>query len=95
MPARHGQLSVLPLCDACAVNQPQRVVLVIAVGLAFAAIDHYLTFSGGSGWFGYAPDTSIVLEPERSAALVLLIRAALVTVWTVFALWLFKSPSDD
>jgi hypothetical protein len=69
-------------------------VLVISVGLACAAIDHFLTFSGASGWFGYAPDTSIAFEPPRSAGLVLLIRTALITVWTLFALWLLRNPSD-
>jgi hypothetical protein len=48
------------------VNRPQRIVVIIAVGLATVAVVQTVNtvwFRTGGGWFGYAPNTSVTFEP--------------------------------
>lgn len=75
---------------------PQRVVIVIALGLAMLATWVWW-YSGmapsGGGWFAYAPNTTEtyfvvhVRQPEDLA-----LPLALIGIWTGLSLWLL-APS--
>ncbi len=77
----------------------QRVVLVVALGLALLAVDDY-TMPRSSGWFatasshelGYAPDTSITYVPEDGRLSHLALRVLLVAVWAAVSVFVLRSP---
>jgi hypothetical protein len=66
----------------------QRIVVVIALGLALATIAqtiNHVCFSDAGGWFGYAPGTDVKFFPQSHPARDAWIRAA---VWLVaLATW--------
>ncbi|MBO0831620.1 MAG: hypothetical protein J2P28_02940 [Actinobacteria bacterium] len=67
-------------------SMPQRVVIVIALGLALGALDSYLVSLGGPfprGWFAYAP-----LQPPQIGMAPWL---RLVIFLVLIALWLLAS----
>jgi len=82
------------------VNDRQRVVLVIGLGLAIAAVvrtvDLRLSSYGDGGWFAYAPNTGPIYSNRdadiwRSGLLWL----AGVVVWTAASTWLMRGPKSD
>lgn len=80
-------------------SKAQRVVVVIALGLALVAIGTYLmTLGTGTafGWYAYSPLTSTVRIPEAGLArwLRLIIWLALIGVWTVTAIRVLRQPAD-
>lgn len=85
-------------------TQPQRIVLVIAAGVALAAIGVYVTSLGEAtasfGWYAYAPLSS---GPGQHAGLPgwlrLLIWLALTALWALASLRLLRpappGPAGD
>ena len=69
-------------------SQPQKIVVVIALGMAFGAAGIYLVNLGntaGFGWYGYAPLSQVVFPPRTGLHgwLRLIIWLALITLWTL------------
>ena len=80
----------------------QRIILVIALGVALGAVGVFVVSLGSKGpdfgWFGYAPLTrSVVATPARlSGWEQLLVWLGLIIVWTAASLWLVKpQPSEE
>jgi len=71
----------------------QRVVLVVALGLALLAVDDYMT-PWSSGWFGYAPNTSITYVPEDGRLGHLALRGLLIAVWAAISVFILRSPKE-
>lgn len=75
---------------------PQRVVIVIAVGLAMLATWVWWysgTLTSGGGWFAYAPNTTetyFVVQGRQPEDLA--IPLVLIGIWTGLSLWLL-APS--
>jgi hypothetical protein len=74
-------------------NLPQRIVLVVALGLAFFVFGAWATNpgSGGGYWVGYAPLSSPVGPGGLHPWVRLLIWLALIVVWAVVAVWLLRA----
>jgi hypothetical protein len=75
-------------------SQPQRVVIVTALGLVLATVGSFVTSlgSGGAGWYAYAPLTSAGFLPGGGLAswLRLIIWLALIAIWAAASLRLLK-----
>lgn len=85
-------------------NRSQRIVIVIALGLALAvAVQtfHALMFETYGGWFGYAPGTNAVVSADAfdGARGDTLARAATwligVVTWAGLSAWLLRSPERE
>ena len=80
---------------------PQRVVLVVALGLAMAATWLWWysgTFPAEGGWFAYAPNTQTATDSyfvvrERQVEH-LAIPLVLIGAWAGTSLWLLASPTS-
>ncbi|HSZ48485.1 MAG TPA: hypothetical protein VK823_24305 [Streptosporangiaceae bacterium] len=75
----------------------QRVVVVVAIGVAFLAVGNYLPSLGqrgfAFGWTEYAP-----LTPPSvgwPGWLRLLVWLGLTCVWAVVSIWLLRPPGHD
>ena len=83
-------------------SQPQRIVVVIALGMAFGAAGIYLVNLGntaGFGWYAYAPLSSrAVFYPPRTGLagwLRLLIWLALIGLWALVSVRVLRpSPQE-
>ncbi len=85
------------------VNRSQRIVIVIAVGVALAVAVQTvngLLFETRGGWFGYAPGTNAVFSADAfdGARGDTLARAAVwlcaVVTWAGLSAWLLRSPKS-
>ena len=81
-------------------SQPQRVVIVVALGLVLAVIGGFVTSLGrlAAGWYAYAPLTSTGYLPGHGIPpwLRLIIWLALIVIWAAAAIRLLKpSPARD
>jgi hypothetical protein len=78
----------------------QRVIILIGLGLAMAALGGYIgtlgSQGGNFGWFGYAPLTNSVFQPgaDLSTWEQLLVWLALIALWTLAGLWLLAQPYE-
>ena len=65
----------------------QKIVVVIALGMAFAAVGSYLTRLGGpgAGWYAYAPLSHTVFPPRAGLPgwARLIVWLALTGVWAL------------
>lgn len=78
----------------------QRIVLVIALALAFAVLGRYLVslgHRGNFGWFAYAPLDSSAPVPASGMApgLRLLVWLGLIAVWAGAAMWLLRPAAHQ
>jgi hypothetical protein len=77
----------------------QRVLLVIAIGAALLVVGGWVTDRRGvsSGWFGYAPDTAVLLHAGATMrpAVVALIQLGLIVIWAAVSLRLLRAPGED
>ncbi|HEY5015635.1 MAG TPA: hypothetical protein VII59_02540 [Streptosporangiaceae bacterium] len=69
-------------------SRAQRIVIVIALGLALGAVGSYLVSLGGgirSGWYAYSPLTASVYAPRTGLAgwLQLIIWLVLTGIWAL------------
>jgi heme/copper-type cytochrome/quinol oxidase subunit 1 len=79
-------------------GQPQRIVVVIAFGLACGAAGIYLVSLGStaSGWYAYAPLTQSISPPHPALAgwLRLIIWLALISLWALVSIRVLR-PSPE
>lgn len=73
----------------------QRIVVVIAFGLALGALGVYLASVGSSsgfGWYAYAPLSHSASLPSTGLAgwLRLIIWLALICLWALGSLWVLR-----
>jgi hypothetical protein len=77
----------------------QRVVLVIAFGVVLLVLGGWITDRGrlGSGWFGYAPNASIVVRGggAMGPGAAVVVRLCLIVLWAAVSLWLLRSSRED
>ena len=90
----------MPLIDE--LSRAQRVVVVIALGLALGAIGSYLMTLGsgtGFGWYAYAPLNTTLRPPGTGLAtwLRLIIWLALIGLWALAAIRVLRPrpPADQ
>jgi hypothetical protein len=80
---------------------PQRIVLVIAAGVACTAVGCYFTVTGrpaSAGWYAYAPFGSGALTYSGKALTgwqLLLIWLGLVAGWALASLWVLRPSMVD
>jgi hypothetical protein len=80
-------------------SQPQRIVIVIALGLVFGAAGIYLVSLGstaGFGWYAYAPLSQQVYAPHAGLPgwLRLIILLALIALWALVSVRILR-PSPE
>jgi hypothetical protein len=81
-------------------SQPQKIVVVIALGMAFGAAGIYLANlgnTGGFGWYAYAPLSSAVFPPRTGLPgwLRLVIWLALISLWALASIRVLRpSPRE-
>jgi hypothetical protein len=80
-------------------SKAQRIVVVIALGMAFGTAGSYLVNLGNTvraGWYAYAPLTQAVYPPRTALAgwLRLLIWLALIALWALMSVRLLR-PSPQ
>jgi hypothetical protein len=81
-------------------GKAQRVIVVVALGLALGVLGGYLTSLGGgpaSGWYAYSPLTSAAFAPNGLPGwLRLIIWLALIGLWTAASLKVLRPrPEKD
>ena len=77
----------------------QKIVLVVALGLAFGVLGNYLGSLGNaasSGWYAYAPlaQSLPALHTGLAPWLRLLIWLALIGLWTVASVQVLRTPGS-
>jgi heme/copper-type cytochrome/quinol oxidase subunit 1 len=88
----------MPLTDE--LSRAQRVVVVIALGLALGATGTYLAGLGsgtGIGWYAYSPLTTTLRPPGTGLAawLRLIIWLVLIGLWAVAAIRVLRPPAGQ
>jgi heme/copper-type cytochrome/quinol oxidase subunit 1 len=78
---------------------PQRIVLVIALGVACGAAGSYLSSLGNTaafGWYAYAPLSQSVYPPHTRLAgwLLLIIWLALIALWALVSIRVLRPPAE-
>jgi hypothetical protein len=77
-------------------SKSQRVVVVIALGLALGAVGGYL-MGGGSrfGWYAYSPFTAAPYPPAFHGWLRLIIWLVLIGLWAVASIRVLRPSSES
>jgi hypothetical protein len=77
-------------------SRPQRVVVVIALGLVLALVGSYLMSLGGgaNGWYAYSPLTASAYAPGLPAWLRLISWLALTGVWALASIRVLRPAPD-
>jgi heme/copper-type cytochrome/quinol oxidase subunit 1 len=80
-------------------NTAQRIVVVVALGLALGIVAGYLTSLGTrAGWYAYAPLSGQLFQPQgigEPAWLRLIIWLAAVCLWALTALRILRPSSSQ
>lgn len=80
-------------------NMAQRVVVVVALGLAMGIVASYLTSLGTrTGWYAYAPLSGQSFQPQGAGApawLRLIIWLAATCVWALASLAILRRPPSQ
>mgnify|MGYP001226538160 CR=1 FL=1 len=89
-------------------NDRQRIVLVIALGLAIALIvytwDATIWSNRDGDWFAFAPNTGVLVSPELAAGRpdrsIDIVRSGVmwlggVVVWAVVSYWILRQRNSD
>ena len=81
-------------------SQPQKIVIVIALGTALGAAGIYLTSPGnttGFGWYAYAPPFQPAYPPRTGLAgwLRLIIWLALIGLWALVSIRVLRSSPEE
>ncbi len=78
-------------------GKAQRVVVVVALGVAFLAVGSYLLSVGehgiAFGWTGYAPLSA--LDAGRPAWVSLVVWLVLTCLWAAVSIWLLRPAVQD
>lgn len=80
-------------------SQAQRIVVVVALGLAFGVVGNYLVNIGNTvrgGWYAYAPLSQALYPPRAGLAgwLRLIIWLALIGLWALVSVRVLR-PSPE
>jgi purine-cytosine permease-like protein len=80
-------------------SKSQRVVVVVALGLALGVIGTYLVSLGSGirfGWYAYSPLTATLQAPSTGlpAWLRLIIWLALIVVWALASIRVLRPAAD-
>jgi heme/copper-type cytochrome/quinol oxidase subunit 1 len=81
-------------------SQPQRIVVVVALGIAFAVTGAYIASLGNmapTGWYAYAPVSPQGYGPRTGLAgwLRLVVVLALVVLWAAVSILILRpSPAE-
>jgi hypothetical protein len=81
-------------------SRAQRLVVVVALGLALGALGSYLTSLGGRpaafGWYAYSPLTASAYAPGGGLAgwLRLIIWLALIALWALVSVKVLRPPPE-
>jgi hypothetical protein len=82
-------------------GKAQRVVVVIALGLALGTVGSYLVSLGqgvfASGWYGYAPLTATLSAPGRGLPgwLRVIFWLALIGGWALGSVRVLRAPAEN
>lgn len=81
-------------------SQPQRIVVVIALGTAFGAAGIYLVNLGNTvkgGWYAYAPLSQAIYPPRTGLAgwLHLIIWLALIGLWALVSVRVLRPSREE
>jgi heme/copper-type cytochrome/quinol oxidase subunit 1 len=81
-------------------SRPQRIVVVIAFGVACLAAGSYLVNAGDPvsvGWYAYAPLSQAVYPPHTGLAgwLRLIIWLALACLWALVSIWVLRPAPEE
>jgi hypothetical protein len=79
-------------------NRSQRIVVVIALGVALYVLGTWFTapqFPVASGWVGYAPLTSSLVRMRLSGGAELFLWFTLIAVWTVVSSYLLRTRTTN
>ena len=79
-------------------SRPQKIVIVIALGMALGAAGIYLTSPGNAtGWYAYAPLSQPVYPPRTGLAgwLRLIIWLALIGLWALVSIRVLRSSPEE
>jgi heme/copper-type cytochrome/quinol oxidase subunit 1 len=82
-------------------SKAQRIVVVVALGMAFVAVGGYLVSLGGAprfGWYAYAPLAGSLQGPRTGlpAWLRLIIWLGLIALWTLASVRVLRpSPKES
>jgi hypothetical protein len=75
-------------------SQPQKIVVVIALGVACVAAGIYVVSRGSTvtGWYAYAPLSQTAYPPHAPLAggLHLIIWLALTALWALVSIWVLR-----
>ena len=77
-------------------SQPQRIVVVIAFGMALGAAGIYLVNLGNFGWYAYTP-LSQAISPLRTGMagwLRLIIWLLLICLWALGSIRVLRPPDE-
>jgi heme/copper-type cytochrome/quinol oxidase subunit 1 len=81
------------------VNQRQRIVVVIGLGLALGVVGEWVTNwdNGSFGWVGYAPLSRATFGPDTGlhSWVRFLIWLVLAVLWTAISVWLLRSSEHQ
>ncbi len=80
-------------------SQPQKIVVVIALGMALGAAGIYLTSLGNAaevGWYAYAPLSQSAYPPRTGLAgwLRLIIWLVLIGLWALVSIRVLRSSPE-
>jgi heme/copper-type cytochrome/quinol oxidase subunit 1 len=81
-------------------SRPQKIVVVIALGMAFGAAGIYLASLGnaaGFGWYAYAPLSAPIYQPHAGLPgwLRLIIWLALIGLWALGSVRVLRPAPED
>jgi hypothetical protein len=79
-------------------NRSQRIVVVIALGVALYVLGTWFTapqFPVASGWAGYAPLTSSFVRMRWSGGADLVLWFALIAVWVLVSTYLLRTRTTN
>jgi heme/copper-type cytochrome/quinol oxidase subunit 1 len=81
-------------------SRPQKIVVVIALGMALGTAGIYLTNLGNTaafGWYGYAPLSANVFAPHTGLHgwLRLIIWLALISLWALVSVRVLRPSPEE
>ena len=81
-------------------SRAQRVVVVVALGLALGVVGNYLVSLGGgvrSGWYAYSPLTTSLQAPGTGLPgwLRLIVWLVLTGLWALASIRVLRPPADQ
>lgn len=88
------------MCVTDRLSQPQKVVVVVALGMAFGAVGTYIVGLGNTsafGWYAYAPLSQGGIYPAQTGLhgwLRLLIWLVLIGLWALLSIGVLR-PSPE